>query len=187
MAAIAGGRSIDTTMGLTPLSGLVMGTRSGDVDPSILLFLAKHEKLSTETLDDLLNKKSGLEGLCGVNDMREVIRKMEAGERRAKLAVAVFTYRIKQYIGAYTACLGRVDALIFRAGIGENAPVVRERCCRGLHNLGITIDRLKNAQPANGIREISTAESRVKVVVIPTNEELRIAQETIMAVEKMTA
>ena len=184
MAAIAGGRSIDTTMGLTPLAGLVMGTRSGDVDPSVLLFLANHENMSAEALDELLNKKSGLQGLCGVNDMREVIDKMEAGDRRAETALAVFTYRIKQYIGAYTACLGRVDALIFTAGIGENAPLVRERACQGLEGLGIAIDSRRNRQRADGIREVSAADSRVKVLVVPTNEELRIAQETKQAVEK---
>ncbi len=184
MAAIAGGRSIDTTMGLTPLAGLVMGTRCGDVDPSVLLFLAEHEKLSADELDTLLNKKSGLQGLCGVSDMREVITKMGAGDQQAETALAVFTYRIKQYIGAYLACLGRVDALIFTAGIGENAPLVRERTCQGLQGLGIAIDDQRNRKQADGIREISAADSLVKVLVVPTNEELRIAQETKQAVEK---
>ena len=184
MAAIAGGRSIDTTMGLTPLAGLVMGTRSGDVDPAVLLFLAEHEKLSADELDALLNKKSGLQGLCGAGDMREVITKMEAGDQRAETALAVFTYRIKQYIGAYLACLGRVNALIFTAGIGENAPVVRERACQGLQGLGIVIDDQLNRRHADGIREISAADSKVKVLVVPTDEELRIAQETKQAVDK---
>jgi acetate kinase len=184
MAAVAGGRSIDTTMGLTPLAGLVMGTRSGDVDPSVLVFLAQHEKMSAEALDALLNHKSGLQGLCGVNDMREVIDKIEAGDRKAETALAVFAYRIKQYIGAYTACLGRVDALVFTAGIGENAPLVRERACQGLEGLGIRIDSRRNTRRAEGVQEISTADSRVKVLVIPTNEELRIAQETKKAVGK---
>ncbi|WP_163338508.1 acetate kinase [Desulfopila sp. IMCC35008] len=186
MAAVAGGRCIDTTMGLTPLAGLVMGTRSGDIDPSVLLFLAKHENLSAEDLDDLLNKRSGLQGLCGVNDMREVIAKAEAGDQQAETAMAVFSYRIKQYIGAYTASLGRVDALVFTAGIGENAPLVRERACQGLEGLGIEIDRQKNRQRAEGIMEVSTVGSRVKVLVVPTNEELRIAQETLRAAEKKT-
>ena len=184
MAAVAGGRSIDTTMGLTPLAGLVMGTRSGDVDPSVLVFLAQHEKMSAEALDALLNHKSGLQGLCGVNDMREVIDKIEAGDRKAETALAVFAYRIKQYIGAYTACLGRVDALVFTAGIGENSPLVRERACQGLEGLGIRIDSRRNTRRAEGVQEISTADSRVKVLVIPTNEELRIAQETKKAVGK---
>ena len=185
VAAIAGGRSIDTTMGLTPLAGLVMGTRSGDVDPSVLLFLAEHEKLSAGDLDALLNKKSGLQGLCGVSDMREVIEKMEAGDRRAETTLAVFSYRIKQYIGAYLASLGgHVDALIFTAGIGENAPLVRERACQGLEGLGIVIDDQLNQQHVDGIREISAADSRVKVLVVPTNEELRIAQEAKQAMEQ---
>lgn len=184
IAAVRGGHSIDTTMGLTPLAGLVMGTRSGDVDPSVLIFLARHERMSAEALDALLNKKSGLEGLCGVKDMREVIDKMAGGDQRAETALAVFAYRIKHYIGAYTACLGRVDALVFTAGIGENAPLVRERACQGLEGLGIIIDSRSNAQRRKGIQEISTADSRVKVLVVPTDEELRIAQETRKAVEK---
>jgi acetate kinase len=178
MAAIKGGRCVDTTMGLTPLAGLVMGTRSGDLDPSILRFLADHEGLSLQALDELLNERSGLHGLCGDNDMRQVIQRMEAGDRRAEMALAVYTYRIKHYIGAYVACLGCVDALVFTAGIGENAPVVRERSCEGLQALGIEIDSQRNRERADERREISAADSRVKVLVVPTNEELRIAQET---------
>jgi acetate kinase len=178
MAAIKGGRSVDTTMGLTPLAGLVMGTRSGDLDPSILRFLADHEGLTPKAVDELLNKESGLLGLCGDNDMRQVIQKMEAGDRRSEIALAVYAYRIKHYIGAYVACLGRVDALVFTAGIGENAPVVRERSCQGLQALGIEIDSQRNRERADERREISAADSRVKILVVPTNEELRIAQET---------
>ena len=183
MAAIKGGRSVDTTMGLTPLAGLVMGTRSGDLDPSILQILADHEGMSPKALDELLNKKSGLQGLCGDNDMRQVLWRMEAGDDRAEMALAVYTYRIKIYIGAYMACLGHVDALVFTAGIGENAPVVRERSCQGLQALGIEIDNQRNREQADGVREISAADSRVKVLVVPTNEELRIAQETRRAIE----
>jgi acetate kinase len=182
MAAIRGGRSVETTMGLTPLAGLVMGTRSGDLDPSIFDFLADHEGMSPKALDELLNTKSGLLGLCGDNDMRQVIQKMEAGDRRAAMAFGVFTHRIKQYIGAYMACLGRVDALVFTAGIGENAPLVRERSCLDLQALGIELDSHRNEERANGMREISATGSRVKVLVIPTNEELRIAQETKIAI-----
>jgi len=149
MAAIKGGRCVDTTMGLTPLAGLVMGTRSGDLDPSILRFLADHEGLTPKAVDELLNKESGLLGLCGDNDMRQVIQKMEAGDRRSEIALAVYTYRIKHYIGAYVACLGRVDALVFTAGIGENAPVVRERSCQGLQALGIR-DRQPKKQGTRG-------------------------------------
>jgi acetate kinase len=183
MAAIKGGRSVDTTMGLTPLAGLVMGTRSGDLDPSVLRFLADHEGMSPRDLDELLNKKSGLQGLCGDNDMRQVIQKMEAGDRRAETALGVFIYRVKKYIGAYVACLGCVDALIFTAGIGEHAPLVRERCCQGLQTLGIEIDSQRNRERAGGAREISRSGSRVKVLVVPTNEELKIAQETKRAVD----
>lgn len=183
MAAIEGGRCIDTTMGLTPLAGLVMGTRSGDLDPAVLIYLHEHENMSADDLDTLLNKKSGLQGLCGVSDMREVIDRSEAGDQKAKTALAVFTYRVKHYIGAYLASLGRVDALIFTGGIGENASVVRERACQGLKGLGIEIDESLNQQRGDGIREINTADSKVKVLVVPTNEELRIAQETRQAVE----
>ena len=182
MAAIKGGQSVDTTMGMTPLAGLVMGTRSGDLDPSILQLLADHEGMSPKALDELLNKKSGLQGLCGDNDMRQVLQRMEAGDCRAEMALAVYTYRIKTYIGAYMACLGHVDALVFTAGIGENAPVVRERSCQGLQALGIEIDNQRNRERADGVREVSAADSRVKVLVVPTNEELRIAQETRRAI-----
>src|SRR5262252_81377 len=153
MAAIKGGRSVDTTMGMTP-----------------------------QALDELLNKKSGLQGLCGDNDMRQVLQRMEAGDGRAEMALAVYTYRIKTYIGAYMACLGHVDALVFTAGIGENAPVIRERSCQGLQALGIEIDTQRNRERADGVREVSAADSRMKVLVVPTNEELRIAQETRRAI-----
>jgi acetate kinase len=184
VAAVEGGKCKDTSMGLTPLSGLVMGTRCGDVDPSVLLFLAKYENMSGAALDDLLNKNSGLQGLCGSNDMREVIDKMEAGDQQAETALAVFIHRIKQYIGAYFASLGHVDALVFTAGIGENAPIVRERACQDLDGLGIDLDSGRNQQRVHGVREISAASSRVKILVVPTNEELRIAQETKNTVEK---
>ena len=142
MAAIKGGRSVDTTMGLTPLAGLVMGTRSGDLDPSIST-LAEHEGMSPKALDELLNTKSGLQGLCGDNDMRQVLRRMAAGDGRAEMALAVYTYRIKAYIGAYMACLGHVDALVFTAGIGENALVVCGAPARA-QALGIEIDTQRN-------------------------------------------
>ncbi len=178
MCAIEAGRSVDTSMGLTPLAGLAMGTRCGDIDPSILLLLADRGGMSIGDLDEVLNKKSGLLGLCGVNDMREVIARKQAGDQRAKIALEVYTYQIKKYIGAYFACLGRVDALVFTAGIGENSPAVRELCCRNLQALGIAIDDEKNHAAAAGIRQISSRDSKVKVLVVPTNEELRIAQET---------
>ena len=183
MAALKNGKSVDTTMGMTPLEGLVMGTRSGDVDPSLPFFLADHLGISLGEINAVLNKASGLKGICGFNDMREVIEKMEAGDEQARLAVDVYTYRIKKYIGAYYAALGNLDAVIFTAGIGENAAYIRERSCRGLEKLGIEIDPGKNNQPGKDIREINTTDSRVKVLVIPTNEELKIAQETKRIIE----
>ena len=184
MAAIKRGRSVDTTMGMTPLAGLVMGTRSGDVDPALPLFLADHLGMSVNDIDDLLNKESGLKGICGSNDMREVIEKKDAGDERAKLALHIYTYRIKKYIGAYFAALESLDAIAFTAGVGENSPFIRERCCQGLHKLGIKIDPERNNRAGEGIWEISPPGSEVKVLVVPTNEELEIAQETKKVLEK---
>ena len=183
MAALQKGACVDTTMGMTPLSGLVMGTRSGDVDPALPFFLGDHLGMSLKDIDGLLNKESGLKGICGTNDMREVIEKKEAGDEQASIALEIYTYRIKTYIGAYFAALGRLGALIFTAGIGENAPYIRELSCQGLEKLGIEIDSGRNHQKADGIREINTSGREVKVLVVPTNEELRIAQETKRAIE----
>ncbi len=184
MAAIKKGRSVDTTMGMTPLAGLVMGTRSGDVDPALPFFLAEHLGISVRQIDDLLNKQSGLKGICGSNDMREVIDKKDAGDTKAKLALDIYTYRIKKYIGAYFAALENLDAIVFTAGVGENSPFIRERCCQGLHKLGIEIDSERNNQTLEGIREISPPGNQVKVLVVPTDEELEIAQETRKVLEK---
>ena len=178
IAALKNGKCVDTTMGMTPLEGLVMGTRSGDIDPAIPIFLAHHLKMTLEEIDQLLNKESGLKGICGTNDMREVIAQKEAGDERASIALEVYTYRIKKYIGAYFAAIGTLDAVVFTAGIGENSPQVRDICCQGLNNLDIIIDKDKNTRSETGIREISPSGSKIKVLVIPTNEELKIAQET---------
>ncbi len=183
MAAVKKGKCIDTTMGMTPLAGLVMGTRSGDVDPALPFFLADHLGMSLKDIDTLLNKESGLKGMCGANDMREVIEKRNGGDERATVALEVYTYRIKKYIGAYFAALGSLDGIVFTAGIGENSPEIREMCCRGLDKLGITIDSTRNNKAEKEIREISLPESEVKVLVVPTNEELRIAQETKKVIE----
>jgi len=183
MAAIKNGKSVDTTMGMTPLAGLVMGTRSGDIDPALPFFMADHLGMSLQEIDRLLNQESGLKGLCGTNDMREVIEKMEKGDKRAAVALDIYTYRIKKYIGAYFAALEGVDAIIFTAGVGENAPLIREKSCQGLIRLGIEIDTNKNAAPGGSIREISTPNSEVKVLVIQTNEALKIALETKKAIE----
>lgn len=184
MAAIKKGRSVDTTMGMTPLAGLVMGTRSGDVDPALPFFLAEHLGMSIEEIDDLLNKDSGLKGICGSNDMREVIAKKDSGDERAKIALELYCQRIKKYIGAYFAVLESLDVLIFTAGIGENSPYIREKCCRGLNRLGIEIDAGRNKEAREGIREISSPESKVKILVVPTSEELEIAEETKKIIKK---
>ncbi len=175
MAAVKNGKCVDTTMGLTPLEGLIMGTRSGDLDPAILFYLARKHDLSIDELDKLLNKQSGLKGICGNNDMREVESMAEKGDNRAKLALDMFAYRIKKYIGSYSAVVGKLDCIIFTGGIGENDIDTRARCCESLENLGIELDLVKNNQRAKNILDISLKGSKVKVLVIPTNEELEIA------------
>ncbi len=178
MAALKNGQCIDTSMGMTPLEGLVMGTRTGDVDPALPFFLADHLHMSLKEIDTILNKESGLKGICGTNDMREVFEKRDKGDKKAILALDIYTYRIKKYIGSYYAALGSLDAIVFTAGIGENSPDIRKFSCAGLENMGIKINEEKNNSYKKGLSEISTADSRVKVLIIPTNEELRIAQET---------
>ena len=178
MAAIKNGKCIDTTMGLTPLEGLIMGTRSGDLDPAILFYLARKNDLSIDDLDEMLNKQSGLKGICGSNDMREVERMADNGDKKAKLALDMFAYRIKKYIGSYSAVIGKLDCIIFTGGIGENDIDTRMRCCEDLENMGIELDLIKNNQRAKEILDISAKESKIKVLVIPTNEELEIAMQT---------
>ncbi|WP_295414091.1 acetate kinase, partial [uncultured Thiodictyon sp.] len=180
--AIRAGRSIDTSMGMTPLEGLVMGTRCGDLDPAILFYTAEQLGLDNQALDDLLNRQSGLLGLCGVNDMREIHRLAAEGDDRAELAIAITARRIRKYIGAYYAELGRVDAIVFTGGIGENDAEVRHRACAGLENLGIALDDSANLSADRGERAISAAHSQVKILVIPTNEELAIARQALAAV-----
>lgn len=184
MAAIKKGKCVDTSMGMTPLEGLVMGTRSGDVDPALPFYLADYLNMTLKDIDNLLNKESGLKGICGINDMREVMDKRSNGDQQAAIAIDVYCYRIKKYIGAYYAAMGRLDAIVFTAGIGENSPEIRELCCMGLNNLGIIINSNKNNSQEPGIREISSSESKVKVLIVPTNEELKIAQETKRIIEK---
>lgn len=178
MTALKNGLSIDTSMGMTPLEGLVMGTRSGDVDPALPFFLADNLNMSLKEIDKLLNKESGLKGLCGTNDMREVEEKASAGDQKAQLALDVYCHRIKKYIGAYFAELGHLDCIVFTAGIGENSPLIRYYCCQKLEKLGIVIDKERNTERNKGIRAISADSSPVKVLVIPTNEEKKIAMET---------
>lgn len=182
-AAIRNGESLDTSMGLTPLEGLVMGTRCGDIDPAIHFYLAEKLGLDSDALDDLFNRKSGLLGLCGVNDMREIHRRVEGGDQQAELAVGVFCHRLKKYLGAYYAELGRVDALVFTGGIGENDADVRLRTCEGLEGLGIRLDEQANLSTHRGERAVSDRASPVKILVIPTNEELEIALQSFQTVQ----
>ena len=181
-AAVAGGRSVDTSMGMTPLEGLVMGTRSGDVDPALHAHLHRQLGWSMEEIDDCLVRRSGLKGLAGHNDVREVRRKREQGDPRAQLALDVYCYRLRKYVGAYYAALGRVDAIVFTAGVGENAPVVRELTLSGLERLGIRVDAEANQAPRSGPARISAADSEVAVFVVPTNEEWQIAREALAVV-----
>ena len=182
-AAIAQGQSVDTSMGMTPLEGLIMGTRCGDMDPAIHFYLARATGLDFDAIESLLNRESGLKGICGANDMREVHRLAEAGDARARLALDMYCYRIKKYIGAYYAVLGGVDAVVFTGGIGENDARVREQCCRGLQALGIAVDANKNVSAASGAFEIQAPTSRVSLLVIPTNEELEIARQTVGCIQ----
>jgi acetate kinase len=177
-AAIEAGRCVDTSMGFTPLEGLMMGTRSGDIDPAILFHLNRETGIDLEDLDYQLNQESGLKGICGVNDMREAQRLAAAGDERARLAIDMYCYRIRKYIGAYYAVLGRLDALVFTAGIGENSPPIRKQSCTGLDRFGIRIDEARNAQPGAEVIEIQAEDAAVRVLVVPTNEELEIAHQT---------
>ncbi len=183
MAAIDKGLCVDTTMGLTPQEGLVMGTRCGDIDSAAVLYLMSKDELTVHDMSILLNKFSGLYGLSGEsNDMRELQSAAAKGDEQAKQAIDVFCYRIKKYIGAYTAALGHVDGLVFTGGIGENSPPIRAQVCTGLGELGIEIDAARNAAIVGKESEISTDRSRVRVMVIPTNEELLIARDTFRVV-----
>ncbi|MCO6451965.1 MAG: acetate kinase, partial [Caldilineales bacterium] len=180
ITAVQGGRSVDTSMGFSPLPGLIMGTRSGDIDPAVVFFLAQTLGLSLPEIDRILNKQSGLLGVGGHNDLRALQRLCAQGDEAANLAMDMYTYRIKKYIGAYMAALGRVDALVFTAGVGENSAFVRERACAGLEVLGIQLDPNLNAMGAAGaVTEIQAAASRVRVLIVPTNEELEIADQTL--------
>ena len=184
-AAIRGGECIDTSMGLTPLEGLIMGTRSGDLDPAILFYLGRESGLDMDALDTLLNKESGLKGICGENDMRTISEAADRGERRSRLALTMFCYRLKKYIGAYMAALGGADCIVFTGGIGENSAIVRQLSCQGLERLGLTLDQEKNRIRQKDIFEIQAADSRVSLLVIPTDEEYEIARQTLQVINKL--
>ncbi len=177
--AILNGKSFDTSMGMTPLEGLMMGTRSGDLDPAIVPYTMNKEDLTLTEVNSMLNKHSGLLAISGLSsDMREITEAMADGDKNARLAFEMYTYRVRKYIGAYAAAMNGIDVLLFTAGVGENSVVLRERVCEGLTFLGIELDRELNAQRSKEARIISTPESRVKVMVVPTNEELLIARDT---------
>lgn len=180
LAAIDHGRSIDTSMGFTPLEGLLMGTRSGDMDPAIIPWLMAMEELTLHQVNTMLNKHSGLYGVSGVSsDMREVVEARAKGHQRADVAFRMFCYRVRKYLGAYAAAMGGVDAVFFTGGIGENSPEVRELALAGLEFMGLELDRARNAEVRGGEAEISTPESRVRALVVPTDEEKTIARDVI--------
>ncbi|SFS16253.1 acetate kinase [Microbacterium sp. cf046] len=181
VTAIDGGRSVETSMGLTPLEGLVMGTRSGDIDPAVLFHLARRANMSIDDLDDLLNKRSGLLGLSGYSDYRDIRAAILRGEDAAILAFEVYVHRLRGYAGAYLAQLGGVDVISFTAGVGENTPLVRAAALETLGFAGVEIDPARNESADRGIRVISADSSRVIVLVVPTNEELEIARQTLQA------
>jgi acetate kinase len=179
VTAIRHGKSVDTSMGMTPLEGLVMGTRCGDLDPEIPLYLHRERGMSAEELDRMLNRESGLKGLCGTNDMREVIERMESGDADAKTAFEIFDYRVRKYIGSYCTVLGHLDGVVFTGGIGEHAPQVRQAVCSGLEEIfGIAVDPEKNGAYAGKTHPIHRDGAKVPVLVVPTNEELEIAIQT---------
>jgi acetate kinase len=176
--AVDGGRSVETSMGMTPLEGLVMGTRSGDIDPAALFHLHRQAGLGFDELEQLLNRDSGLKGLTGSGDMRDVQAAAAAGDEAAEAALAVYRHRIRRYIGAYTAHLGGLDAVVFTAGVGENNSLLRRRTLASLEHLGIRVDPDRNEVPSKEARRISTDDSPVAVLVVPTDEELEIARQT---------
>ena len=177
MSCVRDGKCLDTSMGLTPLEGLIMGTRCGSIDPAIVPFVMEKKKLSPAEMDTLMNKKSGLLGLCGFTDMRDVHKEVDNGNKRAELALNMLVRSIRKTLGSYFFLLeGKVDSIVFTAGIGENDDIVREAVCKGLEEFGIRLNLAENSTRRPGARTISTPDSRVKVLVIPTNEELQIAQ-----------
>ena len=193
LAAVKYGKVIDTSMGMTPLGGFMMGTRSGDLDPSVITFIAEKENISAPEMSELLNKKSGLYGICGYSDDRDVSAAESRGDERAALAHKMLSYGVKKFIGSYIAAMGGCDAIVFSAGLGENQPLLRKRICENLDFFGIEIDEAANAEfihgggGVDGAGKISSAASKIPVYVIPTNEELVIARDTRDIVEQLAA
>ena len=184
VCAISHGRSVDTSLGFTPLEGLIMGTRCGDLDPGVIFHVMQVEELSEHQMTTMLNKHSGLAGISGVsNDMRELLEAEAKGHERAKLAIDMFCYRLRKYIAAFAGAMGGVDAVVFTGGIGENAPAVRERALAGLECMGLRLDPAKNAAAVGRESDVSAAAATVRTLVIPTNEELIIARDTVRLVE----
>ena len=177
MAAVDRGRCIDTSMGMGPLGGLIMGTRSGDIDPAVLFYLINQLGYDPEQVNTLLNKRSGMLSLTGFSDMRDITRAIEQGDAQAALAYDMYAYRIRKYIGAYAAALNGLDAIVFTAGVGENDAKTRELVCREMNFLGIRLDEERNGTRSKELREINSSDAPVKVLVIPTNEELEIAKQ----------
>lgn len=182
VTAVRGGESVETSMGLTPLEGLVMGTRSGDIDAAALLHLARRAGMGVDDLDTLLNKRSGLLGLAGRSDMRDVLAGVDAGDEAATLAYDVYIHRLRAYAGAYIAQLGGIDVISFTAGVGENAARVREDAMATLGFAGVRLDAARNAERGSGIRRISADDSDATVLIVPTDEELEIARQTLSAI-----
>ena len=181
--AVAGGQSVDTSMGMSPLEGLVMGTRSGDLDPTVAFHLSRVGGLAPDEVERMLNRDSGLKGLCGSNDLRTVEERAGEGDPEAGLALEIYCYRIRKYIGSYLAVLGGADAIVFTAGVGENSPTVRARSCAGLERLGIRIDPTRNDARAEGrILDVAADDSATAILVVPTNEELEIAEQTLATI-----
>jgi len=178
MSAVKNGKSIDHSLGFSPINGLIMGTRSGDIDQSIIFYLNNELNLNLNDINTMLQKKSGMLGLTGYSDLRDIQEKANTGDKSCQLALKMNTYRIKKYIGSYTAILNGLDAIVFTAGIGENSNFIREMVCNDMDFLGITLDPKKNNEHSNTIRAINNTASKVKVLVIPTNEELEIAKQS---------
>lgn len=185
VTAVDKGISIDTSMGFTPLEGLIMGTRCGDLDPAITLYLMEHKRLDATQINELFNKQSGLLGLAGIgsSDLRDILVAREEGNQQAETAIHAFVYRIKKYIGAYTAAMGGLNAIVFTAGIGENSALIREIVCSGLEGLGIILDPEKNSQANGKPCQVESNQSQVKIMVVPTDEEWAIALQTLQLVQ----